>query len=570
MRVGIVDHQPGLSAYVAEILRTWGLAFCDRVDPGALAGLDPAATPVLVCPSTGGSASHEPLLDYARRGGTLIVFLPEGPVAAAAGLTQAGDKETPLRLRVTDAPASGLCGELLPIVGRAVDYTVSDTVRVRAYLSIPERYDGESVGICEATCGSGRIVAFAFDLPLSVLISRQGDPARSEVLPSCDPCARPSHLAAEFGALDCGWSPFADLLARLLADTVRACMPCPVPLFSHLPAGAPGILLYSGDEDGADVAWNDEELAAVARSGGSMNLYIIPNATTSTPADVRRYIAQHDVGPHPDLRSLDGAPVGERIREYERQILMFTELFGVKARSVRNHGTAWAGYLEPIEVQEKAGIRMDGNYFSGNYARRRDASPYGAFGGAMPMRFCRPDGRLLDVFQQHTQVSDDVYFHPTVDYSYKFSPGQFDAMLGRIFSDVTTRFHTPFAVCIHPSNWVKFSRRQGMSLLREAGDRGLPVWSFDRWLAFWEARDAWEFESVAWDGCTLAVRACGGAARSDLCMLLPASFGGTSLGSLTVDDEPTAGTETTHCSTRFRAIPLPAGAENVAVCGTWE
>ena len=35
-----------------------------------------------------------------------------------------------------------------------------------------------------------------------------------------------------------------------------------MPILSHLPGDAPTIVLYSGDEDNADVAWNDEEFDA--------------------------------------------------------------------------------------------------------------------------------------------------------------------------------------------------------------------------------------------------------------------------------------------------------------------
>jgi hypothetical protein len=141
-------------------------------------------------------------------------------------------------------------------------------------------------------------------------------------------------MAAEIGPHGAIWIPFADLLTRLLVDIVRERLPAPCPLLSHLPGLAPGILLYSGDEDGAEIAWNDEELDYVTEAGGRMNLYLIPIRTKSTSADVQRYTVHHDVGPHPDLRPWDGQPVDERLAEFERQILLFEDMFKVKARTV--------------------------------------------------------------------------------------------------------------------------------------------------------------------------------------------------------------------------------------------
>ena len=565
MRVIICSNPPDLSAYLAEMLKTWGLALYEVVKPDVLPDLDPGDAPVVICPASKGiERQAEALSAYARRGGTVICFLPDGALATAAGLENEGKKEVPLRLRITAHPAAGLAGEVLPVVGRAHTVQCASEVQVLAYLSHPGRYEGESVGITETCVGQGRIVAFAFDLALCVLMLRQGNPSRAEVLPPCDPCARPSHLAADIGPSDSEWIPFADLLSRLLVDLVRKHLRAPTPLLSHLPGTAPSILLYSGDEDGAQVAWNDEELDYVATAGGRMNLYIIPIGTKSEKADVERYLVHHDVGPHPNLRALDGRPVSERAKEFERQIRMFQEMFDVPARSLRNHCTAWAGYLELVEVMEKVGVRMDTNYFSGTFMRDRACAPYAAFGAAMPMRFCRPDGRLIHVFQQHTHLADDVMFSGA-DYSYKFSPEAFDVMLRRILTDSVTRFHTPYTVCIHPSNWVRFSRAQGQELLRQAEERGMPVWSFDQWLAFWEARDTWHFDEVTWDSSTLRLVVEGSRSHDGLCVMIPMQAAGASLSEVRFDGDIVDWQPVLRYGRKVALVALPAGSVAVSV-----
>ncbi len=533
MRIGILSDGPDLSAYLAEIFNTWGLVLYEMVGQDLISEMDPEDMPVVVCPASQGSHS---LVDYARRGGTVICFLPEGPLAEAAGLAYEGEKDVPLRLRITAYQASGIAGERFPIVGRANNYSPAPGVQVLGYFSYTDRYEGESVGVTETPVGQGRIVAFAFDLALCVLLLRQGDPNLAEVIPEGTGCARPSSLAINIGPSDSGWVPFADLLSRLFVDTVRRYLPGPVPLLSHLPGMAPGILLYSGDEDNADVASNDAEFECVAAAGGRMNLYIIPNRTKSTVSDVERYRVQHDVGPHPNLRPLDGCSISERLTEFERQIRMFQDQFDTPARSLRNHCTAWAGYLEPVEVMEKLGVGMDGNYFSGTYGYGREDAPYAAFGGAMPMRFCWPDGRVLNVFQQHTQLADDIMFG-TADYSYRLSPQVFVAVLDRIFTDIETRFHTPFGVCIHPGNWVRFSRPQGRELLRQANERRFPIWSFDQWLAFWEARDTWRFNGMARQGCRLQFALEGERSHDALCLAIPVKDSETSLAEVMLDGE---------------------------------
>ena len=140
MRVAILSDGPDLSAYLAEIFNTWGLVLYEVMGPERISELDLEDTPVVVCPASRDSRS---LIDFARRGGTVICFLPEGSLAEASGLVYEGKKEVPLRLRVTEYPAAGMAGERFPIVGRANNYSPAPGVQVLGYLSLSDCYEME-------------------------------------------------------------------------------------------------------------------------------------------------------------------------------------------------------------------------------------------------------------------------------------------------------------------------------------------------------------------------------------------------------------------------------------------
>jgi hypothetical protein len=528
MRVAILSDPPDLSPYLQEILKTWGCFVSETISPGELGHLDPVNHPILICPA-GSPEAPEALIGYVEKGGNAICFLPQGDVAKAAGLLGNDEKEPPLRLRVTSFSVPGLAGESLPVVGKAQSFEPGPEARPLAYLYHPGRYLDESPGITEISLGLGRITAFAFDLPLAVLYQRQGDPQLAEVLPAGEVFYRPAYLAADAGPNDSSWIPYTDLLCQVLVANVRRLFPSPCPTLWHLPGKAAGMILYSGDEDFAPISNNDDQQDSVIRGAGRMNLYIIPGHTRSSREDVDRYRENHDVGPHPDLRPLDGRPVQERLADFEHQIRLFEEKFGVKARSLRNHCTAWAGYLEPVEIMERLGIGMDANYLYGTLLLDRADGPYSGFGAAMPMRFCQPDGRLFSVFQQHTHLMDDLMFLPQQYYSFKLAPEQYETMLKRIIADMVTRFHSPYAVCIHPSNWAKFSRPQSQALLQQASEADLPIWSNDQWLHFWEDRDALEINDLSWDGATLECSVSGIRGRDDISLNLPTEFAGVKL-----------------------------------------
>jgi hypothetical protein len=541
MKIGILKQPGDLAAYVSEMFKTWGLIGFDHILPQDVDALDPGSTPVLVCPASEERAEvYRSLVGYAQRGGTLITFLPTGELADAAGLAHRGRKATPLRLRISDYPAAGVSGEELPVVGEARLYhPQSDQVKALAFLSYPGQFDGETVGVTETPVGKGVVVAFAFDLPRCVLLLRQGDPTHAERIPEVGgawPCTE--NLGADIGPADCAWLPFADLLARWLVDLVRCHTPAPLPMLWHLPGDASSLVLYSGDEDGADISWVEDEFEVVTAAGVRMNLYIIPIGTHSTREDVQRYLKHHDVGPHPNLQSLVGRPIQERVAEFERQILLFEEMYGFVPKSIRNHCLAWAGYLDLVEVEARLGIRMDSNYLCTAFMRDRCPGPYHVNGAAMPMRFCYPEGRTIDVFQQHTHLSDDVWFHPSAPKSFRYSPQQYEVIVGRILEESATRYHTPYGVVIHPSNWVVFSEQQGRLLLRLAAEKDIPIWSYDQWCDFWEQRDRWHLQDLVWDDGKLTFRATGAACNGDLRWLLPGRFAGRALASVQVNGKP--------------------------------
>ena len=565
MQVAVLNTPGGMSAYAAEILRAWGVRNVKLCEPAETANLDPRRVPVLLAPASEDSSAADGLLNYAKKGGVLLSCLPSEHVEKAVGLKRGAECVPPLSLRITGLPAAGLAGEHLPLVLPTRSYEAPEKALPLAWTFVPGKEpEQDALAVVSCAVGAGRAIIFGFDLPRVVMHLRQGDPRNAERSPLPIPwCHTPNFLACELGPSAPGWVPFADLLGRWLVDLVQSSLPAPVPLLWHLPEGLPALVLYSGDEDGADVDWNTRQMANLAEAGARMNLYIIPNGTKSTAADARRYREHHDLGPHPDLRALDGKPVPQRLAEYEQQVRQFEERFGQKARSVRNHCAAWAGYMDLVEVQERLGLRMDVNYITGGLGRARAEAPYASFGGALPLRFCRPDGRLLQVFQQHTHLEDDVLFRAQWNghYSYKLDPNVWESFFDRVLDDSLQRLHVPVNINIHPSNWIGFSNEPSNYVLQACRQRNVPVWSVDQWLDFWEARDAWAVEEVTWDGQRLRLTAAGSKNHPGLRWMLPAQYAGRELQEVRVNGEKCSLAPTRRY--RHDAVPLRTASKQM-------
>lgn len=570
MPTAIIHDSSAFSDYIEEILRAWGFNWVSQIAPGDLAKAHPEDVPAIVCPASSQAASFAPELDrYAAMGGTVILLQPSGAAAELAGLTPKHDRGGAVRLRVFGCVVQGLLGNVLPISCDCTFYDVQDGVDVLGALFTPNEFkgeDSESPGITLRNHGKGKVVALAFNLPRNVMILRQGDPALANKQFDSQSVTRrmckPSNMATDIGPYDAGDIPYADLLGRVLVDLLLEHMPTPVPMMSAMPANTSGMVLLSGDEDNASLADNGQQMQEITASNGRMNLYVIPGLTHSAREDLDRYRTTHDIGPHPDLIAVCDEPPAVRAKEYERQIKHFEELSGVKPRSIRNHCAGWAGYLDLAIVQQRCGIRMDANYFSGHAFRERVHSPYSPFGGALPMRFVQPTGELIDVFQQHTQLNDDIWFAPDRPYSYKLTPAVAEPITAKLLDDASQRFCVPVTTNFHPGNWY-FAHAQANALMRQAQQRNIALWSLDQWLSFWEVRDTWRTESLRWNGGKLKAHLRGSGSRADLCLALPLCWRNQSLAQVHCNDQVVAWNTRSRQGGDIAHIPLPVGCDNI-------
>lgn len=542
MKIALLHAPACFGDYAAEICETWGLTCYQLIQEQDLASLSPTDIPALLLPAGHyDRASCEAIITYVNTGGALVCLCPQSELSDPMGFTYVEDKTGHHRLRITCPPAAGIAGTALPVVGKVKIYEPRDDAQIRAWLSLLNTYEKNTPAIMSRQMGKGQVICFSFDLLASVCQLRQGDPHLAEIIPPGDSCARPGHLASDLGGADSGWVPFADLQARLLVDTLIACLPAPVPLISHLPANANAIILYSGDEDAATRAETEKQFTDLTAENVRMNLYLIPDGSASTREDAHQDGEHHDIGVHPDLLHLSGASIQDRVDEYRAQLERFSEKFQLPLRSARNHCTAWAGYLELMVVAHACGLRMDSSYFTcSGYMRNRAYDPYGAFGMAMPMRFVQPTGEMIDIYEQPTHLSDDCWFQSGDDYSADISPDIYDDIVERILTDQKTQYHMPYGVNIHPGNYGRFSSEQSASLIRQSKALDLPIWSFDQWLDFVEARRRWRISDWQWQNQQLRFTVQGDTEHHALSLLLPAEHMGSRLKAVSVEDQPIA------------------------------
>lgn len=550
------------SAYLGEILHAFGLCFAERCSlTDALKSADPSRD-VILLPAASQQTGVESFL---QAGGGVVAIQPGQSLERLVGLLRIGERQGPSRLRWTQPICHAAQGQPLWTLGPIVRYANPPAPNVAGYLFHPGEADSESPGIMEIAIGPGRLAIYAYDPVACIARLRQGHPERAGFLPPGQIKPRSLYLHEPNPPPDTLWRPTADLHCMALCEIIRRLLNrhAPVPSLWHIPDGSPSILLFSGDEDGGTQEANDRQMRDLESASGAMNLYVLPEYSSITPELIDEFTRRgHAISVHPNLTPSIEKPLAEQIARAEQQVRLFQDTFKRPVRTVRNHNYSWPGYLDIPELWQRLGIGLDANTCAFLYRQSPDGGPYANVHSAMPLCFVRPDGSLIDVYQQATHVNDDLWFHPTVAHSLKISVEQFDWIACRILDDAVRYFHGPICANFHPCNYVDFSGEQGRMLMRRARERDLSIWSLDRWHDWWRARASWRMTRHEWDGTRLRLLLMGKACES-LYITLPAVFAGRAIQKLSLAglDVPCATIER-HGRCVVHAA-LPAGLSQV-------
>lgn len=557
------------SLYLEEILKTFAPPCIERTTLAEALQQADADCGVLVLPR---GSEIEGVESFLNRGGNVVAIQPREELLKLAGLQSAGERQTPGRIRVVGPFCAAAGGESLWTLGAQTiyksDLPVEDSAgSTLAYLFEPGDFYSESPGVYQRAVGAGSLTIFAYDPALCITRLRQGFPERAGVLPPGESVPRSTYLHAPNAPHDTHWKPTADLHALLLCDVVSDLLlrRAPVPGLWHIPHGKKSVVLFSGDEDGAPQQDNQTEMAELESRGDAMSLYVVPDSTSITRELVAEYSRRgHEISVHPDLTPACGKSVEEQIAKAEADVKKFREDFEEPVETLRNHCGMWPGYLDLPELWERLGVGLDASCIASLLNQSPEVGPYVNVNAAISLRFVREDGTLIDVLQQPTHLSDDLWCHPHLDYSLKYSAAQFDYVARRILEDAAERFHTPYCPIFHPWSYNNYSGEHGRTVLRHAHRLDIPVWTLSRWNRFWRAREQWRLAEYSRSGGRMTFTLSGPPCEG-LFVTLPATFDGYALSSLSVGERTTEFEIVERFGRSIAQAALPEGVQEVNV-----
>jgi hypothetical protein len=175
--------------------------------------------------------------------------------------------------------------------------------------------------------------------------------------------------------------------------------------------------------------------------------------------------------------------------------------------SNRNHCVEWLDWASTAKIELQQGIRMDANYyhFPGTWI---GAAPGFMNGGGFPMRFADTDGTPINVYQQNTNMNDEVG---------QAYPATINALLDNAIG--ANGYYGAFGANIHTDNPQLNPLAE--AIIASAQARSVPVVSYKQLLEWVDGRNASSIGSLSWNAGTLTFVTAVGAGASGLQTLLP-------------------------------------------------
>jgi hypothetical protein len=527
--------------YYAEILRTEGLNAFAVADINTITATTLAAYDVVLLAKMPLAAGQVTLLsNWVNSGGNLIAMAPDTQLNGLLGLAPAGTTLSNgyLLVDTSRSPGNGIVNQTIQFHGAANLHSLNGAQALATLYSTASA-PTSNPAVTLFNVGAGKAAAFTYDLAASIVTTRQGNPAwATQERDGFSPIRSDDKFYGNAaGDVQTDWIdlnklaiPQADEQQRLLANLIlhMNAGKKPLPRFWYFPNGKKAVVVMSGDDhgNGATTARFDQFKSASPAGCSVLNWECVRGTSyiyTSTPIS-NALAAQYDaegfeIGLHIntgcgnfDALSLDSF-YAQQVPDWKAK---YTSLPAPITQ--RHHCIAWSDWTTGADVQFNYGMRLDTSYYF--WPPSWVGNVPGLFtGSAMPMRFARLDGSLVDVYQAATQMTDE---------SAQTYPFTVVTLLDRAvgsegyFGVYTVNAHTDVPGSVEAD-----------TVVASAVARGVPVVSARQMLTWLDARNASSFDNLSWNGSALAFSITRDVAANGLKAMLPLQSGTAVLSSLT-------------------------------------
>jgi hypothetical protein len=532
------DSSNPFGIYLSEILRAEGMNCFHTTD---LSTLQPASLEkyeVAILAETPLNAAQAEMFEaFVTRGGRIVSMKPVDRLGAVFGLERSeGTLPKGYIKTETSHPASeGINPSTLQLHDSANLYNLVSAQPIAWLFSDREKASGHPA-ITINNFGEGLAVSFAFDLAQSIAYMRQGNP--QGVNQDVDGLAgvRTVDMFVDWIDLERIQIPQADEQQRLLVNILLQLSKRPLPRLWYFPEDKKSVLIATGDSHSNPAQFIEDVLSRVEARGGHFTVYYSPQIVSDfgraarwsrfwltdhvpvvsdllgeefgspTPLMVENWRARgHEITLHPYVET--------GLDEWELYWKEFTGRgYSPVSQTVRTHRILWTGWMETARVQASYGMRMNFDYYhvGPSLQKKNGEWPNGHLtGSGRPMKFIDEQGRIIDLYQQLTQIADEHLIPMDVPGwgGWPQLTGQEAAEVSKYLLDRSVKHNDYCAIGgqfhVDPFQMGGDPAEKGGSFLEGTLDYaqqiGIPILSAQEWLDFTDLRHESNFTNMLWD-----------------------------------------------------------------------
>jgi len=576
------DSANPFGMYFTEILRAEGVNSFHTTDLSTLQSASLKKYDIAILTETQLNAAQAGMFEaYVTLGGRLVSMKAADDLETVFGVERSGGTLSKgyVKTEPSHPASSGINPSTLQIHDTANLYTLNEAESI-AWLYSDRDTATENPAIAVNRFGEGYAVLFAFDLAKSIAYMRQGNPELANHDIDGLDGVRTVDMFVDWIDLERIQIPQADEQQRLFINILVQLSSSPLPRLWYFPDDKKSVLIATGDSHSNPAEFIEDVLSRVEARSGHFTVYYSPQIVSDVGRAARwsRFWLTDHVPPVASLLGEEfGSPTplmveGWRARGHEITLHPYVETgldewelywreftgrgYSPLSQTVRTHRVLWTGWMETARVQASYGMRMNFDFYhvGPSLQKKNGEWPNGHLtGSGRPMKFIDEQGRIINLYQQHTHIADEHLIPMDVP-----GWGGFARLTGQGAVDVAKylldrsvkngdycaiggQFHVdPFQLGGDPAE------KGGTFLegtLDYANELGVPILSAEEWLVFTELRHDSEFADILWNAnaSTLTFKLLTPATtESTLTVMIPLEYVNKTLTSLQVDGVTTS------------------------------
>jgi hypothetical protein len=492
------------------------------------------------------------LSEYLKGGGNIIAFVPDNQLSGLFGISDSKGtyNEGYIEINHDTRQGIGMSSDRMQIHGTANIHTLRGGKEIATLFSDKTSQKGFP-GVVTNNYGHGQAVAFLYNLPKSIVYSRQGNPLFAGIEKDGIPGLRGMDLFTD-GWLDTSNSTInqADEQMVLLSHCIESILAekMPLPRFWYFPDTLKCLVTLTNDGEYKSEIDFDPQFRDVDSLEAKMSLYII-GVDKVSPEWVDKWTKKgFEIAGHPDDTQEAGNPTWSRMDSAlrTRKNEIFSN-FGLTMRTNVNHWFVWCGkdsdgnqdFAAEAKLEEKNGIELDANYaFYDIKSNQKEhfLGPLGTnqgnfTGSGLVMRYADAGGKVVNVYQQLNSVYDQ-------EYNESHDPeGFFNCFKGLVDRSLNNEAYSFVSVKSHNDEYY-FSRSPLLKMLTYARENKIPVWTELNLLDFLKMKDEAAFSGFKWLNNRLTFNLSSNIKNSnELTFLIPLTCNNKIIGQIAVNGE---------------------------------